>query len=200
MRIIARNVKTSECPPALEPFLRQVFVTPMREYEVHSVATVDGISFVSIIDDTGSESRKPIWLFDILDKSMPEDWICNLFPEQGAVVIGPSFVAKDAESYSRLVERDPDITTQFWDRVRARRRKVVRTILLTDWDPIGTRAEPEGQDLYDPYIPDLLHLIEHNPSETDVFNYLWEVVNDKLGLIGDRAKTSLTAERILAAV
>lgn len=200
MRIVARNVKTSECPPALEPFLRQVFVTPMREYEVHSVATVDGISFVSIIDDTGSESRKPIWLFDILDKSIPEDWICNLFPEQGAVVIGPSFVAKDAESYSRLVDRDSEVTTQFWDRVRARRRKVMRTILLTDWDPVGVGCEPEGKDLYDPYIPDLLHLIEQNPSEADVYSYLWEVVTDQLGLIGDREKTVLTAKRILAAV
>lgn len=199
MRVVARDVKTSECPPKIEPYLRQVFATPGKQYEVYAVFTIDGITFVSIVNDLGLEMREPIWLFDVVDKSVPNDWICNFFAENMAMILGPEFLARDAEAYSQLVDRDPKVTTPFWERVRADRQKVIRQILLADWDPIGVADQTEA-DLYDPHIPELLVLLEQQPSANEVFDYLWHVVSDRLEQVGDRAKTEIAAKKILASI
>lgn len=200
MRVIARNVDIAKCPPKIEPYLRQVRITPGKQYEVYGVAVVQGVIYVAIVDDTGLHMSKPIWLFELVDKTLPNDWICNFFPEQFALVLGPELLAKSAEAYDQLVERDPEVSVPFWERVRAHRKKIVRQILLNDWDPFGIKDEPEGQDIYDPYIPELLVLLEQQPSDQQLFDYLWRVVNDQLELIGNREKTRIAATKILTLI
>lgn len=97
-------------PPAeIRPYLGQVAVTTARAYEIHAVALFEGILFVQVIDDRGMPTWWPAWLLDLTDRSLPPDWICNLFPDQPAMVLGPEFVARDQGSYAGMVELDAEL-------------------------------------------------------------------------------------------
>ncbi|MGF1467077.1 MAG: hypothetical protein ACFCGT_13195 [Sandaracinaceae bacterium] len=100
----------------------QVFVTEGKEYEVQAMCTAatEGIALVQVADDLGYSSWLPIWLFDVRDQTLPEDWTCNFFREADYVVLGPDFITRDEASYNEMVEQVPEQTDRFWSRIRAR--------------------------------------------------------------------------------
>ncbi|WP_437779222.1 hypothetical protein [Sorangium sp. So ce1097] len=99
----------------------QTFLTVGREYEVQAVAVFRGFPVLQVVDDLGGSSWRASWLFDVVERSIPTDWICNILHEEPAMLLGPEFVAKDEDSYGAMVELEAEQVDRFWKRVNARR-------------------------------------------------------------------------------
>ena len=65
----------------------------------------------------------------------------------------------------------------------------IRRVLLEEWDPIGVGDIPEAQDEYDAYVPDVYRLLVHRASALEVFDYMWRIETEHMGLRGNRAHT-----------
>jgi hypothetical protein len=82
---------------------------------------------------------------------------------------------------------------------RAQRyHNAIRSILLQHWDPIGIGDVPEAQDEYDSYIGGIYSGLIHRVAEHDLFNHLWQIETDRMGLYGNRNKTQDVVHRLLA--
>jgi hypothetical protein len=79
-----------------------------------------------------------------------------------------------------------------------RYREAIRNILLRDWDPIGVADEPDAQDEYDNYIPQIQGMLILNEPEPRLVDYLWHVETESMSLIGDRKRTESVAIRLIA--
>jgi hypothetical protein len=58
----------------------------------------------------------------------------------------------------------------------------IREILMEKWDPVGISDEPQAADEYDSYIPEIHHLLNSNASETEIQDYLFEIVDKRMGM------------------
>src|SRR5690242_1695146 len=121
MRVLVRDVDWEQCPSKIAPYVKksQTFVTVNREYEVHAVAVFNGLQNLLIVNDIGYPSWEKSWLFDVVDSSVPHDWICSLLHDEPALLLGPEFLAKDADSYSAMVELEAEQVDRFWRRVES---------------------------------------------------------------------------------
>ena len=72
----------------------------------------------------------------------------------------------------------------------------LREFLLSEWDPIGVGSIPEAEDEYDDYIPGLMRLMDQNSNESGIFQYLWEIETERMGLGMDRQHTERCSEKI----
>lgn len=54
--------------------------------------------------------------------------------------------------------------------------------LLKQWDPIGVKNVPQCQDEYDSYIPELYRIISRSNSADLVFDYLWCLETNYIGI------------------
>ncbi len=93
------------------------FVTLGKEYEVYAMSLYQGVLWLQIVNDVEIIHWHPAWFFEIRDSSLPQDWICNLFEGDVAMVIGPTFIASDISSYVRMVELDMKMVEQFRSRI-----------------------------------------------------------------------------------
>ena len=81
---------------------------------------------------------------------------------------------------------------------KARRyHDAIRMALLKEWDPIGVNQVPEAQDEYDHYVPAIYKLLISRKPKHEVFDYLWWLETEHMGLDGDRRATEQFAERLL---
>lgn len=121
MIVVARELKKEDCPATVRPFATpgQVAITKDQSYEVCAMALFEGVLLVQIVDDLRYPAWVPTWFFSVKDSSMPRDWICNVFRDEPMLVVGPTFMARDLESYGRMVELQPDAVGQFWKRLDA---------------------------------------------------------------------------------
>lgn len=74
--------------------------------------------------------------------------------------------------------------------------KSIRSLLLGEWDPIGINDVPEASDEYDAYVRGVHKLLAAGNGATDVFDYLWWVETEHMGLPGDRQATLAVAEKL----
>jgi len=74
--------------------------------------------------------------------------------------------------------------------------KSVRSLLLDEWDPIGVNDVPEANDEYDAYVRGVHKLLTTGKGATEVFDYLWWVETEHMGLPGDRQATLAVAEKL----
>lgn len=125
MRVRAKEPEHLYIPPEIEPYCRQRFITGGKEYEVHAVSAwfrdPPKVLF-QIIDDMRYPDWLPHILFEITDRSCASDWCCNVLEEDGKAVcfvLGPEFIAKDAESHDAMVEHEADQVDLFWKRIEA---------------------------------------------------------------------------------
>ncbi len=65
-----------------------------------------------------------------------------------------------------------------------------RRAVHTDWDPIGVGDLTNEMGEYDSYVPALCELLDNNASEKEVFDYLWTVETEAIGLQGNREATT----------
>ena len=81
---------------------------------------------------------------------------------------------------------------------RSRRyHRAIREILLRDWDPIGIGDVAEAQDEYDSYIPGIYGRLIHRIPEQELFDHLWQIETQQMGLAADRRKTEQAARKLL---
>jgi hypothetical protein len=73
----------------------------------------------------------------------------------------------------------------------------IHKILIEDWDPIGVGYLPEAQDEYDMYIPTIYRLLIQKKPKHELFDYLWWVETEHMGLMGDRQRTNDIAVELL---
>jgi hypothetical protein len=82
---------------------------------------------------------------------------------------------------------------------RAQRyHEAIRAVLLREWDPIGVSQFAEAQDEYDGYIHDIYAMLIRHEAKTKVFDHLWWIETEHIGLYGNRQKTEAIAERLCA--
>jgi hypothetical protein len=96
----------------------QVFVTSGVAYDVHALTVFEGQTLLQIVNDVGYPAWLPGWLFDIVDRTLAQDWIVNLFESEPTLVMGPEFLAKDLASYIAMVELQTAQVEEFWQRLR----------------------------------------------------------------------------------
>lgn len=89
--------------------------------------------------------------------------------------------------------------SEFLERAR-RAHDAIKQTLLTEWDPIGVSEIPEAQDEYDAYVGDVYRLLSRRAVTQEVFDYLWWLEQEHMGLSGDRQRTQRIAERLVAFV
>ncbi|MBI5607687.1 MAG: hypothetical protein HY902_02280 [Deltaproteobacteria bacterium] len=73
--------------------------------------------------------------------------------------------------------------------------QAIRQVLMERWDPIGIADIAE--DEYDGYVPAILLLLLRRASTDEVFNFLWWVETECMGLPGYRAVTEAAAARLV---
>ena len=119
MRVVAREVDESDMPQALirrEP-PGQRFLTVGREYTVHALTVFEGHVKFQIVDDLGHPALHAAWLFDVVDPSIPNDWIASPFRAEPSLVVGPPFLASDLDAYARMVQLEMAEVDEFWKRL-----------------------------------------------------------------------------------
>jgi hypothetical protein len=119
MRVRARQVDYATAPKVLRLYLGQPLVTVGKEYDVHAVAVFEGRVMMQIITDADWPSWRTAWLFDVIDRSIPSDWICATFHDEPSLVLGPEFIARSIEDYEAMVELVTEKVDRFWQRVEA---------------------------------------------------------------------------------
>ncbi|WP_088744271.1 hypothetical protein [Cobetia sp. QF-1] len=67
--------------------------------------------------------------------------------------------------------------------------KAVREAVHQQWDPIGVCSYTDEMGEYDSYVPNLCEILINEASEDEVFNFLWIVETESMGLSGDEKAT-----------
>ena len=84
----------------------------------------------------------------------------------------------------------------FKDRAKIYHQRI-REALLNEWDPIGVSEIPEASSEYDGYVGDIYRLLIQRASEHEIFNFLWWVEVEHMGLCGNRQRTEKFAIRLI---
>ena len=77
-----------------------------------------------------------------------------------------------------------------------RYHSLIHGILLKEWDPIGVSHIPEAQDEYDSYVGEVHRLLSRRVPQHEIFNYLWSVETEHMGLCGNRQRTEQVAAKL----
>lgn len=96
----------------------QIDVSSSQVYAVHAIVVWSGNVFYQIVGDSDVIAWMPSSRFDIVDGSMPSDWLTNSFDEEVPFIVGPEFVVRDKEAYSDMVELVPNKVEQFRQRLQ----------------------------------------------------------------------------------
>jgi hypothetical protein len=80
--------------------------------------------------------------------------------------------------------------TDFRNRAK-RYHNAIHDILLKEWDPIGIANVPEASDEYDSYVPGVYKRLISRVSEDDLFDHLWMIETEQMGLCGNRGTQRL---------
>jgi hypothetical protein len=119
MRVKATRTKFEDCPPLVAQmgFPKTILhISVGKEYEVFALSVFKGAVILQILTDLNIIGWVPAWFFEICDKSMPTDWVCNMFELEPSLVIGPDFITTDISAYTSMVELDDDQIQKFWQR------------------------------------------------------------------------------------
>lgn len=76
------------------------------------------------------------------------------------------------------------------DRARTSHEQI-RTALIERWDPIGVREIPEARGEYDHYVPSIYRMLITRCSKQEIFDYLWWLETEHMGLNGDMQTTKI---------
>lgn len=67
--------------------------------------------------------------------------------------------------------------------------ETVRKAVHLDWDPIGISDLTDEMGEYDWYLPGIVDLLVKNASEKEMFDFLWRVETESIGMRGNREAT-----------
>jgi hypothetical protein len=74
----------------------------------------------------------------------------------------------------------------------------IRRILLRHWAQIGITSGAQKPHEYDCYITEIHRRLIHHVTEKDLFDHLWEIEAEHMGLYGDPSKTNELVQRLLS--
>jgi len=74
--------------------------------------------------------------------------------------------------------------------------QAIRSALLKEWDPIGVAEIEAAQDEYDSYVSTIYKMLISRKPKHEIFDYLWWLETEHMGLTGDRQATERFAERL----
>lgn len=66
----------------------------------------------------------------------------------------------------------------------------VREAVHYQWDPIGVAAYSDEMGEYDGYILNICEFLNGDVDEKEIFNYLWCIETESIGMTGDFNRTS----------
>ena len=89
--------------------------------------------------------------------------------------------------------------TEFKERAR-RYRSAIKTTFLNAWDPIGISDVPEARDEYDAYISGIHKMSISRSTKQEVFEYLWYIETQHMGLSGNRRHTEAVAGKLFQVI
>lgn len=95
----------------------QFDVTSSMVYEVHAIVLWSGCVVYQVLGDSGIISWIPSTLFDVIEHSLPSDWLANSLDEEVPFAIGPDFVVRDKCAYAEMVELVPEKVALFKKRL-----------------------------------------------------------------------------------
>jgi hypothetical protein len=72
----------------------------------------------------------------------------------------------------------------------------VRSILLTDWDPIGIQDVPQASDEYDQYVNALAKMVIARTPAPELSKRLLEIETQAMGLAGNRDRARAVADKL----
>ena len=75
--------------------------------------------------------------------------------------------------------------------------KAIQRALLNEWDTIGVKEIAEAHDEYDSYVTTIYKMLISRKQHHEIFNYLWWLEKEHMGLIGDRQATEKFAARLM---
>jgi hypothetical protein len=91
------------------------------------------------------------------------------------------------------------MSDQFISRAQ-RVQAAIKEALMAEWDPIGVNDIPEAKDEYDSYVPAIYKMLIQQKTRQEIFDYLWWIETEHMGLTGNRRATEAFAERLLSLV
>ena len=122
MRVRATRNSFKGCPDILRRVgfsdESQIKLTLDRDYSVWAISKWKRVVFFLVIDDIKYPVWLPAWLFELMDREIPPGWIFSAFDDEVEIIVGPEFIAKDEQSYGRMVELHPSAVEAFWRYVK----------------------------------------------------------------------------------
>jgi hypothetical protein len=76
------------------------------------------------------------------------------------------------------------------------KNSAISELLLEEWDPIGIRGTCGAEDEYSQYASPAYKIILRSSSYRELFDFLWEIETQYMGLKGNRAKTERFAQNL----
>lgn len=98
------------------------WITKDREYEVYALCVFDGKVSFQILNDFKIVVWLPYRFFIVVDRSIPDDWECNMLHDQLQLILGPAFVVESEDAYVGMVEGWPEQIDRFWKRLEQRKQ------------------------------------------------------------------------------
>lgn len=78
-----------------------------RVYDVLGIVTTPEGCWYFLMSDDRSPIQRQAQSFRIVSHAVPSSWHFNYFPEEGMIVVGPSFLVKSIQNVDDLVELRP---------------------------------------------------------------------------------------------
>jgi hypothetical protein len=75
--------------------------------------------------------------------------------------------------------------------------KAIDEILWNDWDPLGVNDVEEANDEYKEYTPTIFRLKIQGADREIIAKKLYEIVKDKMGLLGNIDHCRKVADKII---
>ncbi len=82
------------------------------------------------------------------------------------------------------------------DKKLARIWREIYKIFMNDWDPVGVLGIPEAKDEYDSYIEGLYKLLSSGASENILYDYLYNIETETMGLPGNGATIKKVVKKL----
>jgi hypothetical protein len=95
----------------------KAFITKDKEYPIYAISVFKGRVSFQILNDLDMVVWLPYRFFTVVDRSMPDDWECNVLHGEVQLILGPSFVSESEDAYTRMVEEELDQKENFWKRL-----------------------------------------------------------------------------------
>lgn len=89
-------------------------------YEVHAIVLWQNAIFYQVTR-SGHITWLPSTVFEVLDHSVPKDWLANQFDEEVPFILGPSFIIQNKQAYVDMVDLMPEQVRQFRVRLENKR-------------------------------------------------------------------------------